>query len=224
MRRSRRLRLAALLLGLTVAAWLGRAPVLTGIGTALTADDPVAPAAVIVSSLAAVRADALEAAKLYRDGVAPRVVLCRWQAEPLDAEMRRLGVPWLTAHELAAAVLERSGVPAGAIDLLDAEVDGLNSEVAAVAAFARASRPASLLYVTARSHGRRARWLLRRLLPPDIALRVHAPTLDPFRPDSWWRSRESSRELAMEYLRWANTLGLRDLWQGTVPRVAEAPG
>jgi len=223
MRRSRRLRLAAALLALALAGWLGRARVLGAVGSALTVDDPIAPVEVMVVSLAAIRADALEVAHLHREGVAPRIVLCRWQDEPLDDEIRRLQVPLLPPHELATAILHRSGVPADAVEVLDGAVDGLNTEIAAVATYARRARPASLLYVTARSHTRRARWLLQRLLPLETELRVRAPSRDPFDPTAWWHSRDGSREVAMEYLRWANTFGLRDLWSGSPPpRVAEA--
>ncbi|MCC6765476.1 MAG: YdcF family protein [Deltaproteobacteria bacterium] len=175
----------------------------------------------MVVSMATLRAAALEAARLHHDGISGRIVIARWRPEPLDEEMRRLAVPWLPPHELAAAMLEKSGVPAAAVELLDDSVDGLNTEIAAVAAWARRERPASLLYLTSRSHSRRASWLLRRLLPDGTRLLVHAPALDGFRPDAWWRSRTESREVAMEYLRWMNTFGLRDFWRRQPPDVPE---
>jgi hypothetical protein len=46
---------------------------------------------------------------------------------------------------------------------------------------------------------------------------VRSPAIDPFRPDAWWHSRSGSREVAMEYLRWANTFGLRDFWGRSSP-------
>ncbi len=220
-RRTRRLRRTALLLGVLLVAWQARAQILSPIGTALTVDDPPAPVEVMVVSLAAARAGALEVAKLHHDGIGRRIVVARWQAEPLDDQMRRLAVPWLPPHELVVAVLEKSGVPSADIQVLDATVDGLNTEIAAIAAYARASRPASLMYVTARSHGRRASWLLRRLLPAGTRLLVHPPALDAFHPDRWWESRTTSREVAMEYLRWANTFGLRDFWHREPPSVPE---
>lgn len=220
-RRTRRWWLFTILLGVLLLAWHSRERILAPVGTALTVDDAPVPVDVIAVSLAAVRADALEAAKLHRDGIARRIVLARWQTEPLDEEMRRLGVPWLPPHELASALLVKSGVPPGDVQTLDATIDGLNTEISAIAAWARATRPASLMYVTARSHSRRASWLLRRLLPPDTRLLVHPPALDPFRPDHWWQSRGTSREVAMEYLRWANTFGLRDFWHAEPPSVPE---
>jgi uncharacterized SAM-binding protein YcdF (DUF218 family) len=221
--RRRRLWIAVVAL-LALAAWQSRARVLTAIGTTLTVDDPPARADVTVVSLATARADALEVAALHRDGFSPRIVLARWQEEPLDDEMRRLGAPWVPPHELAVAVLEKSGVPADAIQVLDDAVDGLNTEVSAIARFARTARPASLLYVTARTHGRRAFWLLRRLVPEGTTVLVRAPALDPFRPEEWWHSRARSREVAMEYLRWANTFGLHDFWRTTEPPTVGEPG
>lgn len=205
-----------------MAAWLGRERLLGALGAGLTVDEPPAPVDVMVVSMAALRTATLDAAQLYRDGIAPRIVIARWQPEPLDDEMRRLAVPWLPPHELAAAMLEKSGVPAASVELLDATVDGLNTEIAAVGAWAERERPASLLYLTARSHSRRAAWLLHRVLPKGTRLIVHAPTRDPFTPNAWWHSRTGSREVAMEYLRWLNTFGFRDLWHGAPPpRVPE---
>jgi uncharacterized SAM-binding protein YcdF (DUF218 family) len=220
-RRSRRLWVATILLGVALVAWQSRDRVLTAVGTALTAEDPLAPVEVIVTSIAAGRADALESARLYHQGIGRRIVLARWQEEPLDDELRRLGVPWLPISELVVAMLEKSGVPAEAIRMLDGPIDGLNTEITTVAEFAHQEKPASLLFVTARSHSRRARWLLQRLLPADTRLLVRAPAGDAFRPDAWWHSRGGSREVAMEYLRWANTFGLRDFWQDTPPSVPE---
>ena len=222
-RRTTRLRLATIVLGVVLLGWQTHDRVLTAVGTSLTVDDPLTPVAVMVSSVAATRADTLEVAKLYRDGIAKRIVLARWQKEPLDDEVLRLGVPWLPPSDLAVAMLERSGVPSDAIEVLAGPVDGLNTEIAVIAEYARKTKPASLLYVTARTHTRRARWLLRRLLPAETTLLVRSPAIDPFRPDAWWHSRTGSREVAMEYLRWANSFGLRDLWsRGAPPPVPES--
>ena len=47
-------------------------------------------------------------------------------------------------------------------------------------------------------------------LPAATRLLVRAPRTDRFSADSWWRSREESREVFMEYLRWFNTFILHD--------------
>ena len=41
---------------------------------------------------------------------------------------------------------------------------------------------------------------------------VGSPSSDTFAPATWWTNREQSREVAVEYLRWINTLLLGDRW------------
>ena len=204
---------------LALGAWLGRAHLLPALAAPLAVEDSLAPADVIVVSVAAGRADALEAAALYHAGISRRLVLPRWRTEPLDLEVQRLGVPWLLPTDVALAILERSAVPRDAIEILEEPVDGLNSEIAAVGRFFTAHPTGSLLFITARSHSRRARWLLTHVLPADTHIAVRASRKDPFDPAAWWYTRAGGREVAMEYLRWANTFLLRDRWQA-VPEEA----
>lgn len=186
--------------------WLARWPLLTRAGALLIAEDPLTPAQVMVVSLASPAADALEAARLYRDGISPVILVPTWVQEPIQDEVRRLGIPILTPTALVTAVLERSGVPAGAIEVLPDPVNGTETEVEVVGAYAQTHRPQSLLVVTARSHSARVRWFLRRALPAGTRLSVRSPRNDEFVPGAWWRSREASRELVTEYLRWLNML------------------
>lgn len=127
--------------------------------------------------------------------------------------MQRLGVPWLLPTDVAVAILERSGVPRDAIAVMDDPVDGLNAEMAAIGRHFTAHPTGSLLLVTARSHTRRARWLLTRVLPAGTRIAVRASRQDPFDPTAWWQTRSGGREVAMEYLRWLNTFLLRDRWR-----------
>ena len=177
------------------------------------------PSDVIVVSVAAGRADALEAAELYRAGISRHLVLPLWHTEPLDLEVQRLGISWLLPTDVAVAILERSGVPREAIEVLDEPVDGLNAEIAAIGRHFTAHPTSSLLLVTARSHTRRARWLLTGVVPPWTQVAVRASRRDPFDPTAWWHTRSGGREVAMEYLRWVNTFLLRDRWR----TVAEDP-
>jgi uncharacterized SAM-binding protein YcdF (DUF218 family) len=211
---SRRRGLGTLLIGATLAlalALLWR-PALRGGGAALIAEDSLAPADVIVVSGSTLLPDAFEAARLYRDGYAPRVLVPGAMPEPYLDDVRALGIARRSAVDLARTVLERSGVPAAAIEIVSDPVDGTEAEAAVIAAFVARQRPQRLLIVTARTHGARTRWLLRHLLPAQTALIVRSPADDPFQPDAWWHSRESARETMAEYLRWANTL-LGDLWR-----------
>lgn len=211
-------------MALAVAAlWLARRPFLTAVGGALVADDALVPADVIVVSSASARADALEAARLYAAGISPRLVIAEWVREPVDVEIERLGVPFLHVTALARAILERSGVPPSAITVLPGAASGTEDEVAAVAAYVPDAGIRSVLYVGPRTHTARARWLLRHRLPPSVRVAARGPAADDFAADGWWRSRDQSREVMAEYLRWLNSALLGDAWRsGDARRAGDA--
>ena len=186
--------------------WGARERLLELAGGILVTEDAGGRPDVVVVSIASVRAGALEAARLYQSGLALRVVVSRWRDEPLDRTVRALGVTHLVPHELALAILDRSGVPPEAVSVLEEAVDGTQSEVAAIARLVRRERPGHVWLVTARSHTARARWLLDRALPDDFHVAVRSAPEDAFRPGAWWHTRDETRELVMEYLRWADVL------------------
>lgn len=209
------------LLLIAAAAWLIRDRWLPVIGMPLATENPAVPVDVIVVSTASARAATLTAATLYHQGLSPKIVLPFWQPDAVDQEVMALGVPWLPPTELAAAILARRGVPREAVEVLTDPVDGLNAEIASVGRFAHARRPRSMMFITARSHSRRARWLLQRALPVGTTIVMRSSPADAFDPRTWWHSRDGSREVAMEYLRWLNTFGLSDLWREAGPLVPE---
>ncbi len=192
--------------------WLGRAAVLTRVGSALVSEDDAGTADVVVISNACTRECALDAAHAWRDGQAGRFVVARWVVNPADREIRALGVPLPDAVDVARGVLEKSGVPPERIEILEDGVDGTNPEIAAVARWATRQRPGTILFMTARTHTARARWLLRRSLPADSRPLVRGPRSDRFVAGTWWHDRNLAREVAGEYLRWANSLLLGDAW------------
>lgn len=197
------------LLALAVAAVLG-APfaarcALRGLGHLVVHEDPAGPADLVVVSNASPKHAALEAARLWREGLVGRVVIAPWRPDPIDRELERLGIHPARPDELLEAILRAGGVPFDRIVRLPAATNGTRSEVGMLRALAAKESPHRLLYLTARDHTARASWLLRRALPAT-AVAVRSTPSDPFSPHAWWRDREQARRLAMEYLRWAATL------------------
>lgn len=196
----------------TTLLWSGSDVLLAAAGHLLVSEDAVEPVAVIATSMADPARDALEAARLYREGVAGEIVLCTYASGSVADDVRRLGVPLLRPTELARAILVRSGVPPSAIVVLPEPVDGTSTEIAAIAHYAEQRRPASLLLVIPRSHTARARYLLQRALPAETRALVRAPGGDAFAAGAWWQHRLQAREVLAEYLRWLNTLAFGDHW------------
>ncbi len=218
-RATRRLRPAAVatLLLIAVAAWIARRPLLVAVARALIAEDALVPVEAIVISSAAVREDALEAARLYHEGISRRLIVAEWFDDPLDGELHRIGVPQLDVTALARAILAHSGVPPEAITIVPGPVAGTEDEVAVAADYVRAEGVRSVLFLAPRTHTARARWLLRRRLPPSVRLVVRSARLDPFDIDGWWRYRDQSRDVMAEYVRWLNSALLGDAWHSRLP-------
>jgi hypothetical protein len=192
--------------------WVARAPVLRTIGGALVAEDAPAPVDVIAVSHADLRRTALEAAALFREGIARRIVLAEGRQDNVQRQLEDIGVVLPRPHDVMVTILERSGVPHDAITVLPGGVDGTNAEITLYVSFANRERLGSLLYVIPRSHTARAGWRLRREAPGTRIL-VRAPRTDDFHVDSWWHRRGSTREVMTEYLRSFNSYALGDHWR-----------
>lgn len=227
MSRSSRLRLLVLAgaLGAAVVLWMTRETVLVGVARVLVAEDALQPVDVVVLSGAIPRAAAFEGSELYRAGHVRRALIVTWRPDPLTARVKALGIPQPSPNELIGEILERDGVPPAAIGVVPGDADGTESEIALVAGFVDQNRPASLMYVTARTHTARAKWLLARVVPKQVHLVVRASRFDRFSADGWWEDRDQARDLMAEYLRWCNSVFLSDGFRRSVlPRAAGSPG
>jgi len=214
MRRSRRFpaRLVALA---TIAvflgvAWLARAPILTTVGDLVVEETPAARSDAIVA-MSSRPIGVAEAAELYRSGFAPRVVVLAPSRGADERILDGLGLRIPGVAEQAVLVLSRLGVPPDAIQV-HADVDGTNSGVRATARWAQRAGARRLIVVADRSHSRRVATLLRAQ-SPDTTIVMRSSRHDAFDPTRWWRQRGMTRELAMEGLRWINSVVVGDLWE-----------
>lgn len=202
----------ALVVGLA-ALWVARAPLLTSIGGLVVEETPLARADAVVVS-ANTPGIAAEAGAIVKGGYAPRVLLFPSARAADDDVLAKLGLDRATPHDVALKVLRASGVAPERIVRLPLAPDGTNQAARELIRYARRERITRVIVVTERSHTRRTARLLRRELTAPGAVMVRAAPRDAFRPESWWRDRDSARELAMEGLRWLNAFVLRDLWAG----------
>jgi uncharacterized SAM-binding protein YcdF (DUF218 family) len=130
----------------------------------------------------------VEAAMLYRRGLAPLVVLSL-PRDPL-AEARRLaGQP--SPQERAAGTLQHLGVPVAAIVRLDQVVDNSRQELAVHFAHARARGWRRVIIVTSPVHTRRVRLIWNAGYQAQVPALVHPTPHEAFEPDRWWRSARS---------------------------------
>jgi len=180
-------------------------------GRFLVEADPPAPADAIVVLAGSYPDRILEGVALYKEGLAPRILICR---EPETAGFRRvseLGVKIPRGYEINRMVAEQLGVPPAAVEILDRGGDSTYGEAQAVLAEVVRRGYTSILLVTSKYHTRRAAEIYRFLAAGQVKIIAQPARDDDFQSERWWRDRISSRRLIIEYLKWLNFL-LVDRW------------
>jgi uncharacterized SAM-binding protein YcdF (DUF218 family) len=164
------------------------------------ADLPRADALLVLSGSSNYVERAQWAARLYKEGRAPLVLLTDdgqrggWSSE----EQRN---PFFV--ERAAVELNRAGVPADKIEVLPGVVSSTYDEAATLRSYASSRGLRSVLVVTSAYHSRRALWTLRRVLDGSgVEVGVDAPPagVDESPPAvTWWTRPRGWQMVAGEY-------------------------
>jgi uncharacterized SAM-binding protein YcdF (DUF218 family) len=189
-------RAALVIVGVLVGAGLTAA--ILGVGRLLVVSDPLPARADAIVVMAGSIADrVLEAADLYRSGVAPRVVVTRERLPRGEMALRARGVRLPESGEQTLAALHALGVPPSATIVLPRRARSTDSEARTIAHWACA-RARSLVVVTSRYHSRRARMILRQALAPEMQLALRASRHDPFDAARWWRDRRDAKAVLSE--------------------------
>lgn len=198
LRRALRLVSRAVLLSLVVTTLAGAAA-FPFAGRFLVVDEPVQPADAIVV-LAGSRAERwMEALDLYKDRIAPHIVLSSDRMEGAEFELRRRGIHLPRHSDLVREAMIQLGVPQEAVEVLPSAVDNTASEATDVRAIAIARGWKRLLVVTSKYHTRRARFaFLRASQSTGIDVRIRASRYDGAVPQKWWKYRSDVRYVLSE--------------------------
>lgn len=206
-RRTRRI-----VLGLVGMVLLSALIFLLCIGRWLVAEDPLEKAQTIVVLSGRMPMRAMEAAKLYREGYAPRVWLTH-SAEP-GATLKAMGVSYVGEDVYNAQVLEHEGVPPDAIRLLEPPIINTVDEITAISAALEVEKNITVIIVTSKVHTRRVRILWNRLGAVHGRAVIRAASDDPFEPARWWRTTGDALDVVRELL------GILNAWAGLPLRPA----
>jgi uncharacterized SAM-binding protein YcdF (DUF218 family) len=175
-------------------------------------EDPLEKAQAIVVLSGRMPLRAMEAAKLYREGYAPRVWLTH-STEP-GAMLEAMGISYAGEDSYDLRVLMHEGVPADAIRVLEPAIINTADELAAVSAALEAGKGTSVIIVTSKVHTRRVRILWNRLAAGRGRALVRAASDDPFEPRRWWRTTGDALDVVRE------SLGILNAWAGMPLRSA----
>jgi hypothetical protein len=178
--------------------------VFLGVGRWLVVEDPLHPAQCIVVLSGAMPVRAIEAARLYRQGVAPAVWLTR--AEEPAASLKAMDIPYVGEDFYNLRVLVHQGVPPEAIHLLSKPIVNTADEIQVVSEELKPGSP--VIIVTSKVHTRRVRVLWHKLAGGRGEAIVRAASDDSFDPQHWWRSTTDALDVVRE------VLGLLNAWSG----------
>ena len=174
-----------------------RESVLRAAGWVLVVNEPIAPADVIVVSLASGGAGALEAADLVQLGIATRVAVFADPPSGDDHEFIRRGLP----YEDASARQIRQLTLLGVMDVMQIPITeaGTEGEGQVFPAWCEQHQFRSVVFVAARDHSRRWRRVLNRVMKGHRThVMVQPARYSPFQPDRWWETREGVRTEIVE--------------------------
>jgi uncharacterized SAM-binding protein YcdF (DUF218 family) len=159
-----------------------------GAGAFLVVSDPLRPARAVVVLAGQLPFRAMEAAALQRQGLAPEVWLTRNAPSDQELALSGLGIELPGEHTYSRQVLQKLGVAASAIRVLEPLTVNTADEVRAVARELDAVGGTRVIVVTSKYHTRRVRMLWRRLVGGRLEAVVRHARQDPFEPGRWWRS------------------------------------
>jgi uncharacterized SAM-binding protein YcdF (DUF218 family) len=163
-------------------------------GSFLVRSDPPARADVIYVLDGSFLERAVEAADLFRAGFAPRIVISRGMADPSEATFEAEGVHLPTKAEFLRDVfVTRLGLPASAIETLSGPAGSTADEARLLAPRVAREHWSRVMVITDRASTRRASFIFRKVLGPDVTVIATSSRRDPYDPARWWTSRPMLR-------------------------------
>jgi uncharacterized SAM-binding protein YcdF (DUF218 family) len=161
--------------------------------------DPLTPADAIYVLGGSRISRALEAADLYHEHIAPKILISQGAREGVEGPLHARGIEVPTEGESARAVLvAHFDIPKDAVQLLSEDVDNTAQEADAVRALASREHWTRLVVITDCASTRRAAFAFRRVLGPSMTVLARCSRHDTYDPWQWWRSRLTFRQTFYE--------------------------
>ncbi len=180
----------------------------SGIGRWLIVADPLEPAKAIVVLSGRVPFRAMEAASIYRQGLAPEVWLTREVVGPEEQALDRLGVAVVRGEAYNREVLERLGVKPEAIGLLSDGVWNTVDEVRLIAGALGRAGGDRVIIVTSKTHSRRVRATWAAIVGASPKAIIRYAREEPYDARGWWRNTRDALDVSRE------VFGLMNVWAG----------
>ena len=169
-------------------------------GRYLVVDAPLQPADAIVV-LAGARVERwLEGVELYREKLAPKLLVSSGRIEAAEEAVRARGIRFPREADLVKDAMVQLGVSASDIEIFPQSVDNTASEASMTRQIAASHNWRRLIVVTSKYHTRRTRYAFERALRGSgVQVQVHASRFDTSQPATWWKHRADLRFVVSEW-------------------------
>jgi len=174
-----------------------RIPLLRAAANAWLVNEPPARADAIVLLGGGIDFRPYGAARLYQQGLAPRILIMNSELKATDRD--ELTIPW---QEMAQRILVRNGVPATAIEVAGTNLSSTYEEACTVRDWCRDSQAHTLLVPAGPFTTRRVRWVFRKVLRHS-AVRVRVLAIPSEHFSDWWRHEDSLIDFNNELVKFA---------------------
>ncbi len=191
-----------LLGALILAGWFA----FLNVGRWLVVEDPLQKASAIAVLSGRIPSRALEAARVYKQGYAPRVWLTH-STEP-GKTLEKLSIPYIGEEMYDKQILVKEGVPESAIQVLEPPIVNTADEMKTIGEAVRKENQRNVIIVTSKAHTRRVRALWNRLAAQDGTAIIRGDSEDSFDPAHWWKDTSDALDVVRELL------GLLNAWAG----------
>jgi len=169
------------------------------VGSFLVVEDRLRPAAAIVALGGVPPFREMEAARLYRAGWAPKVIVIPGALREEQRALSATGIRVPESWEISREVLLNKGVPSSAIIVPNGRAEGTLEELKlAFNTIGPVIQP--VILVSSKYHTRRVRLTWGYVTHGDSTAIVRAAEGDPFDPARWWRERRFVSAVVHEYL------------------------
>jgi len=191
---------------LVVLIYIASGPLLTFAGQWLVLDEKpnISDAVVVLNTGAEYYPRLIEAADLFRKGLAQKVVINGNRKTDVLRSLEKRGFkeccPW---YEDRVRILEMLGVPRKEILTISAE-DAYDtvSEAEAVGRELVRERLRRVIITTSKSHTRRAGYIWKTMFGDQLTVCMVAAKTDPYEPSGWWKQGRQIRWVLAEYGAW----------------------
>ena len=141
----------------------------------------------------------LEGVELYRDKIAPKIVLSSGRIEPAEDALRARGIRFPREADLMKDAMIQLGVAPADVEIFAQSVDNTAAEASATRALAATRGWRRILVVTSKYHTRRSLYAFaREFSGTGVHVQLRASRFDGARPHEWWKHRPDQRFVISE--------------------------